>query len=215
MFNLCIMIRTTTEHIDKKEAILAVAEKLFSEQDFDAVSVRDIAKEANVNIAMISYYFGSKEKLFEAVIIRRIESAINILKEMTSSESTGYAKMERVIDYYIGKLVNNRNVHKMINRELSSNNRPHLRDLIMARMRANREFIKEIMVQGIKEGEFKPDMDIDMTIMNFFGTIQHMVGASYYSCDMFDKKTDAELFTPEFTERLKAYFKNSFKHNLL
>ncbi|MFK4985547.1 TetR family transcriptional regulator, partial [Klebsiella pneumoniae] len=53
------------EHSDKKEQILAVAERLFSEQDFDAVSVRDIAKEANVNVAMISYYFGSKEKLLE------------------------------------------------------------------------------------------------------------------------------------------------------
>ena len=214
MFNLCAMIQTT-EHIDKKEAILTVAEKLFSEQDFDAVSVRDIAKDANVNIAMISYYFGSKEKLFEALIIRRIESSMNVFRGMMSPEMTGYEKMKLVIDYYIDKLINNRNIHRMINRELSSNNRPHLRDLIMGRMRSNREFIKEIMVQGIKDGEFKPDMDIDMTIMNFFGTINHTVGASYYSCDMFDKPTDAELFTPEFTNRLKTYFKNSFKYNLL
>jgi AcrR family transcriptional regulator len=205
----------TPEHIDKKEAILTEAEKLFSEQDFDAVSVRDIAKAANVNVAMISYYFGSKEKLFEALIIRRIESSLNILKGMINPDMTGYEKMQQVIDYYIDKLITNRNVHKMINRELSSNNRPHLRDLIMGKMRANREFIKGLMEEGIKNGEFKPDMDIDMTIMNFFATIQHTVGASYYSCDMFDKKTDAELFTPEFTGRLKTYFKETFKHNLL
>jgi AcrR family transcriptional regulator len=203
------------EHIDKKEAILIEAEKLFSEQDFDAVSVRDIAKEANVNIAMISYYFGSKEKLFEALIVRRIESSMNLLRGMITPEMTCYEKMCAVIDYYIDKLINNRNVHKMINRELSSNNRPHLREMIMGRMRSNREFIKGIMGEGIRNGEFKPDMDIDMTIMNFFATIQHIVGASYYSCDMFDKKTDAELFTPEFTGRLKTYFKETFKHNLL
>lgn len=214
MFDICIVI-TTTEHIDKKEAILIQAEKLFSEQDFDAVSVRDIAKEANVNIAMISYYFGSKEKLFEALLIRRIETSMNILRGSITPEMTGFQKMEMVIDYYIDKLINNRNVHRMINRELSSNNRPHLRDLIMDRMRLNREFIKGIMEEGIRSREFRADMDIDMTIMNFFGTIQHMVGASYYSCSMFDKKTDAELFTPEFTTRLKAYFKNTFKHNLL
>jgi AcrR family transcriptional regulator len=204
-----------SEHIDKKEAILLQAEKLFSEQDFDAVSVRDIAKEANVNIAMISYYFGSKEKLFEAVIVRRIESSMNILRGMIMPEMTSFEKMSAVIDYYIDKLVNNRNVHRMINRELSSNNRPGLREMIMEKMRANRQFIKGLMEDGIKNGEFKADMDMDMTIMNFFGTIQHVVGASYYSCDMFDKKTDAELFTPEFTERLKTYFKKSFKNNLL
>jgi len=205
----------TAEHIDKKEVILTVAEKLFSEQDFDAVSVRDIAKEANVNVAMISYYFGSKEKLFEALIVGRIGAAINVLKGMINPEMRGYEKMEQVIDYYIDKLINNRKIHRMINRELSSNNRPHLRDLIMGSMRANREFIKGFMEEGIRNKEFKPDMDIDMTIMNFFGTMNHNVGASYYSCDMFDKKNEAELFTPEFAERLKTYFKNSFKHNLL
>lgn len=214
MFEFCIVI-STTEHIDKKEAILVQAEKLFSEQDFDAVSVRDIAKEANVNIAMISYYFGSKEKLFEALLIRRIESSMNILKESLIPGMTSFQKMEMVMDYYIDKLTNNRNVHRMINRELSSNNRPHLREIIMDRMRSNRAFIKGIMEDGIRAGEFKPEMDIDMTIMNFFGTIQHMVGASYYSCDMFDKRTDAELFTAEFTTRVKTYFKNAFKHNLL
>jgi AcrR family transcriptional regulator len=205
----------TAEHIDKKEAILVEAEKLFSEQDFDAVSVRDIAKEANVNIAMISYYFGSKEKLFEALIVRRIESSMNILRGMILPEMSGYDKMCAVIDYYIDKLINNRNVHKMINRELSSNNRPHLREMIMSKMRSNREFIKGLMEEGIRNKEFKSDMDIDMTIMNFFGTIQHVVGASYYSCDMFDKKNDTELFTSEFTSRMQTYFKNTFKHNLL
>jgi len=204
-----------SEHIDKKEAILTVAEKLFSEQDFDAVSVRDIAREANVNIAMISYYFGSKEKLFEALFVRRIESTMNVLRNKINPAMNGYEKMSLVIDYYIDKLINNRNVHRMINRELSSNMRPHLRDLIMERMRSNREFIKGIMEDGIRNKEFKPDMDIDMTIMNFFGTINHTVGASYYSCDMFDKPTDAELFTPEFTDRLKTYFKKTFKYNLL
>jgi AcrR family transcriptional regulator len=208
-------MNSSIEQVDKKEVILIEAEKLFSEQDFDAVSVRDIAKCANVNIAMISYYFGSKEKLFEALFVRRIESSMNVLKNMITLEMTGYEKMVLVIDYYIDKLINNRNVHRMINRELSSNMRPHLRDMIMDRMRANREFIKGIMEDGIKNEEFKPDMDIDMTIMNFFGTINHTVGASYYSCDMFDKRSDLELFTPEFTDRLKAYFKKSFKYNLL
>ena len=46
---------------DKKLAILAAAENVFSRRGIDADSVREISKEANINIAMISYYFGSKE----------------------------------------------------------------------------------------------------------------------------------------------------------
>ena len=50
---------------DKQIEILNVAERLFAEEGFDGTSVRDIAKNANVNVAMISYYFGSKEKLLD------------------------------------------------------------------------------------------------------------------------------------------------------
>jgi AcrR family transcriptional regulator len=204
-----------TEQVDKKEHILIEAEKLFSGQDFDAVSVRDLAKAANVNIAMISYYFGSKEKLFEALIIRRLETSQNILRSLVTTEMNSTQKMNAVTDYYIDKLIDNRNIHRMMNRELSTNNRPVLRDMIMERMRMNREFIKGLMEEGIRNKEFKPDMDIDMTMMNFFATINHTVGASYYSCDMFNKKNDEELFTPEFKERLKTYFKTLFTYNLL
>ena len=61
---------------DKREHILAVAEKLFGDQGFDGTSVRDIAQHANVNLAMISYYFGSKEKLLEALLEQRANYTI-------------------------------------------------------------------------------------------------------------------------------------------
>ncbi len=53
---------------DKQKEIVQVAEKLFAEYGFDGTSVRLIAKEAGINIAMISYYFGSKEKLLEHMV---------------------------------------------------------------------------------------------------------------------------------------------------
>jgi len=56
---------------EKQLQIIGTAERLFSTKGFDGTSVRDIADEAGVNIAMISYYFGSKEKLMEALFERR------------------------------------------------------------------------------------------------------------------------------------------------
>ena len=63
-----------TEFNEKQIEILQVAEKLFAEKGFDGTSVRDIAKIATINVAMISYYFGSKEKLLEALVLHRISS---------------------------------------------------------------------------------------------------------------------------------------------
>lgn len=56
---------------DKK--ILYSAEKLFADKGFAATSTRDIAKSAGVNVSMISYYFGSKEKLFEEIFKVRMK----------------------------------------------------------------------------------------------------------------------------------------------
>ena len=56
-----------------KERILAAAERLFSEQGLDGVSVREIAAAAKLDVAMINYHFGSKLGLYRAVFHRRID----------------------------------------------------------------------------------------------------------------------------------------------
>ena len=48
---------------EKQIAILEVAEELIARKGFDGTSVRDISSKAGINVAMISYYFGAKEKM--------------------------------------------------------------------------------------------------------------------------------------------------------
>jgi AcrR family transcriptional regulator len=52
---------------DRKTAILLAAEKLFAQNGYDAVSLRQIAEEAGVPLALVAYYYGQKHELFEAV----------------------------------------------------------------------------------------------------------------------------------------------------
>jgi AcrR family transcriptional regulator len=56
-----------------KDRILAAAERLFSEHGYDGVSVRQIGAAAKAQIALISYYFGTKEGLYRAVFRRRLD----------------------------------------------------------------------------------------------------------------------------------------------
>jgi AcrR family transcriptional regulator len=53
-----------------KRHLLDVAERLFAGKGFEAVSVRDITREAQVNVAAVNYHFGSRELLVSLVIIR-------------------------------------------------------------------------------------------------------------------------------------------------
>jgi AcrR family transcriptional regulator len=51
---------------DRKAAILLAAEKLFAQQGYDVVTIRQIAEEAGVPLALVGYYYGQKHELFEA-----------------------------------------------------------------------------------------------------------------------------------------------------
>lgn len=57
----------------KKERILDAAEALFSQHGYDGVTLRKIAEQAGVDVALANYHIGNKRELFEAVFIRRAE----------------------------------------------------------------------------------------------------------------------------------------------
>lgn len=51
-----------------QERLLACARKCFVQESYDAVSLREIAGDAGVDVALIGRYFGSKEQLFRAAL---------------------------------------------------------------------------------------------------------------------------------------------------
>jgi len=65
-------MESDNEKVSTKERLLVAAEKLFAEKGFQEVSLRDITKEANANVASVNYYFSSKDVLADEVITRHI-----------------------------------------------------------------------------------------------------------------------------------------------
>lgn len=65
--------RRVEEVVDRRDSILDAAEALFSVHGFHGVTVRQVAKEAGVDPALLGYYFGSKRGLFDAGFLRRAE----------------------------------------------------------------------------------------------------------------------------------------------
>jgi AcrR family transcriptional regulator len=60
-------------HVATRDALLAAAERLFSANGVEGTSVRQIIKEAGVNLGAINYHFGTKERLALEVFARRME----------------------------------------------------------------------------------------------------------------------------------------------
>jgi len=58
---------------DTRDLILDAAEDLFSKHGFYGVTIREVAREAGVDTALVHYYFGTKRSLFDAVFLRRAQ----------------------------------------------------------------------------------------------------------------------------------------------
>ena len=63
----------TAKDLSTEEKIKAAAKKLFTQKGFAATRTRDIAEEAGINLALLNYYFRSKEKLFELVMKENVQ----------------------------------------------------------------------------------------------------------------------------------------------
>lgn len=72
--------------IGTKEKILQVAYRLFGQKGFDSVSIREISKEADVNVSAINYHFENKEKLFQATIMATTEHMRETVKEIYEAQ---------------------------------------------------------------------------------------------------------------------------------
>src|SRR5579872_3064586 len=58
---------------DVRKKLLDVAEFLFAKWGYAAVSIRDVTSRAEMRVANVSYYFGSKQNLYYEVLRRRAE----------------------------------------------------------------------------------------------------------------------------------------------
>src|SRR5215212_9899365 len=106
------------EYNDKQIQLIEASEKLFADHGFAGTSVRDIAETAGVNLAMISYYFGSKEKLMEAMFSYRGHHLTLQLQNILENKNiTPLQKVEKLIEDYIDRIFKKQCFHKIMIRE--------------------------------------------------------------------------------------------------
>lgn len=205
------------DKIDKKDHILDVAEKVFSELGFDGASTRTISGEAGVNMAMLNYYFGSKEGLFIAVFNRKIVSFQNLLQNLGNDSSiSSWNKIERYIELYAERVVNNNCFQKMLYQEMAMQRRGDLADKISEILMKNVAELRKILQDGIANGEFNKDIDIEMVIATIYGTKNFIINAPQLTSNMLGYDIQNDKFLEErLKPRIEAYLKRLLKSYLL
>lgn len=98
-----------TELKPRKDRILDAAEYLFARHGFYGVSVRDITKAAEVDVALVSYHFGGKRELFAAVFQRRAEQLnperLAMLENVRRGALPGTPTVEQIVNAFTHPLL--------------------------------------------------------------------------------------------------------------
>ena len=196
------------EYSDKQKQIMSTAERLFSEKGYEGTSVRDIAEEAGVNIAMISYYFGSKEKLMEALFEQRNlktlkKKAYDIFRRrygnyrnsklrtpkhiklkveslLRDDESTPMQKAEALADDYINRIMDKHGFFKIMLCEQLANKNAVIINCINDLKKRNAEEFGKLIKDGQQKGAFKKDVDVLLLMNTLIGSVTQMMMTMHY-----------------------------------
>ena len=214
MFNFAAAKTNCGVELNNKQIqIIETAERLFAERGFDGTSVRDIALEAGVNIAMISYYFGSKEKLMEALLEWRVGSIkIRVESLIKDDRFAPIEKVNMLIDEHIDRAMQKQSFHKiMVSVQVTNKNPAILKAANKVKLR-NAKVIAELIKDGQKKGVFKKKIDLILMLNTLVGTVnQSMMSLDYYR--EFNNQMDMpeEAFQLATKRRLSIHIKTLFK----
>lgn len=185
--------------ISKEENILFSAEKLFAQKGFNGTSTREISKEANVNISMISYYFGSKEKLFEKIFEFRMNESLSFSKEVIANESLNeWEKMNLIINRYIDRVQRLRTFYIIMQREQLTNKNKHIVQFINEFKIGFLRIYSALVEEGFEKNIFTKKPRIEFLHATISGTIftalhtvpiyrEYMAGGDNYENDYYNE----------------------------
>ena len=143
---------------DAKEKLLAAATRLFAEKGFAGVSIRQLAEAAGVNSAMISYYYGGKEGLYEAVLTTQYERLLTKFEAIAALEAPVKEKIRQYAEVIrLNHTAEQPLMARLIQGELTS---PTACMEKVVRNYTSRiaRIVSGIVQQGVEAGEFRQDI---------------------------------------------------------
>jgi AcrR family transcriptional regulator len=203
-----------TSFNDKQIIILEVAETLFAEKGFDGTSIRNIAKEAKINIAMVSYYFGSKEKLLESLILYRTSDLKIQLDNLIVEDLEPIEKINKLIELYINRINCNKGIYRILHFEFTSKKGDSNLQAFSELKKGNLKSLESIIIEGQTKGIFRKDVIIPLITPTILGTFFHFHMNKSFFQNLLNLKTE-DLYNNYIKTNLTLHIQQTIKALLI
>jgi AcrR family transcriptional regulator len=153
-----------------EEKIKLAARKVFHQKGFSASKTRDIAEEAGINLALLNYYFRSKEGLFSVVMLETFQEFIQSMGAVFNNPQTSLnEKIQLITESYLNLLQKEPEIPMFILSELRRNP-----EEIFEKLPVKTMFMHSVLMQQLTNeypNRFKQATDKINFIMNLMGLI--------------------------------------------
>ncbi|WP_316752524.1 TetR/AcrR family transcriptional regulator [Pedobacter gandavensis] len=160
------MAEKETLGLTTEEKIKEAATKIFIEKGFAATRTRDIAAEAGINLALLNYYFRSKERLFEVVMTESLQLFLVGLEEILNDVNTVLKdKISGIAVHYVDLLKQHPDLPLFILTEMRANPSRLDEHVAVKEMLSQSNFYKQL------EATTQKKVDPMHFIMNMLGVL--------------------------------------------
>lgn len=195
MFNFVAQFKTIkmATYNSKQIEIINITEKLFAEKGFDGTSIREIAKAADINVAMVSYYFGSKEKLLEAIILYRVTAFGVMLENLQNEPISPVEKIKKYISFYIKRIYENKDIYQILHFEIVNQKRTSDFPFFSEIKRKNLQLLENIIAEGKNSAIFKPKCNTVLIPTLIIGTFSQFYNNKKFYQEMLHLNDEASF----------------------
>lgn len=157
---------------NKKEINLSTEEKfkeaariVFTKKGYAATRTRDIAQQAGLNLALLNYYFRSKEKLFEIVMLEKVQQLFESIEPGFNDPTTSLEeKFSIIASQYIDMLIKNPDLPIFVLSEIRNNPKQLAKKFQLKTMIGSSYFVKQLSKK-------KKNIDPVQLFLSFMGML--------------------------------------------
>jgi AcrR family transcriptional regulator len=137
-----------------RAALIDAARGAFGRAGFDGASVRAITRQAGTNLGAITYHFGSKRALYDAVLEQGLRPLADRVNASASSEGTAIERIVRVVEAYFAHLALHPDLPHLLLQEIAAGKQPP--EVVIQIIGEVKETLAGLQIEGEHDGSVRP-----------------------------------------------------------
>lgn len=142
--------------ISVEEKIIDAAREIFFEKGYNGATMRDIASKAEVNLALLHYYYRTKEKIFEIVLDQAFVTLFKRLNKVFTSDVDIFHKIELMVESYISVGMKH----------------PRLPGFITHELEVNKKLVEPLILK------YKEEQNVNKNLSIFYADVQNAIDSN-------------------------------------